>query len=103
MPTKTPNYSVEQENEIRAAAPMNAAKSVELAARFGKTAASVRAKAVRMGVSYERKVATTKTGAPVEKKESIVSELEAIVGETLEGLEKAPKPALQILRNHLAG
>ena len=100
---RTPNFTAEQEQAIRDAAPMNQAKSEQLAAQFNKTPASVRAKAVRMGVPYERKVATTKTGAPVERKEAIVAELAQLTGANLEGLEKAPKPVLQALRNFARG
>lgn len=98
-------YTAAQEARIRAEAPLNQAKATALAAEFGSkfTARSVIAKAVRMEVGYERKVAVTKTGEPVERKEAIVAEIASLVGETLEGLDKAPKPALQALRNFLAG
>ena len=99
---KAPNYTAAQEQEIRDAAPLNNDKAIALAAKFGKTPASVRAKAVRMGVEYARKQPTTKTGAPVEKKETIVAEIGEIVGLTLDGLEKAPKPVLQALRDFVA-
>lgn len=99
----TSKYSPAQEQAIRDAAPLNQAKATELAAQFGSkfTARSVIAKAVRMGVEYERKAAVTKTGAPVESKEKIVGQIAELVGATLDGLEKAPKPALQALRDYL--
>lgn len=100
---KQPNFTKEQEDRIRAFAPLNQAKSRELAAEFGKTERSVTAKAVRMGVPYERKQPVTKTGAPVERKEAIVAEIATIVEGNLEGLDKAPKAALQALRNALRG
>ena len=92
------------EAAIREAAPLNQAKATDLAASFGAdfSARSVIAKAVRMNVAYERKQPTTKTGAPVERKETLVSEIAEIVGANLDGLEKAPKPALQLLRDYLA-
>ena len=98
---KQPNFTPEQEARIRAEAPLNQAKSRALAAEFGKTERSVTAKAVRMGVAYERKQPQTKNGQPVERKEAIVAEIAELVGANLEGLEKAPKGALQAVRNFL--
>ncbi len=97
-------YTPAMEAAIRDAAPLNQAKAAKLAASFGAgfTGRSVTAKAVRMGVAYERKVAVTKTGAKVESKEKIVAEIAELIGVTLDGLEKAPKPALQAVRDYLA-
>lgn len=97
-------YTAAMEAAIRDAAPLNQAKAAELAAKFGSgfTARSVTAKAVRMCVAYERKVAVTKTGAKVESKEKIVAEIAELIGASLDGLEKAPKPALQAVRDYLA-
>jgi hypothetical protein len=103
MKDKQPNFTPEQEARIRDEAPLNQAKSRALAAEFGKTERSVTAKAVRMGVAYERKQSVTKNGQPVERKEAIVSEISEIVGANLEGLDKAPKGALQAVRNFLRG
>jgi hypothetical protein len=92
------------EQAIRDAAPLNQAKARALALTFGEgfTERSVAAKAVRMNVPYERKVAVTKSGAPVEKKEAIVAQIAEIVEANLEGLDKAPKAALQALRDFVA-
>lgn len=98
---KQPNFTPEQEARIRELAPLNQEKSRMLATEFGKTERSVTAKAVRMGVAYERKQPTTKSGAPVERKEAIVAEIAEMVGQSLDGLEKAPKGALQAVRNFL--
>jgi len=100
-------YTEAHEAAIRSAAaagPLNQAVAERLAAEFGNGHSSkgVIAKITRMGLPYERKKAVTKTGAPVEQKEAIVSQIEALVGATLDGLEKAPKPALQSLRDFLA-
>jgi hypothetical protein len=97
-------YTVQMEARIRAEAPLNQAKATALAAEFGEkfTARSVIAKAVRMEVPYERKVAVTKAGAPIERKEAIVAEIASMVGANLDGLEKAPKGALQALRDFVA-
>lgn len=96
---KAPNFTAKQEQAIRDAAPLNQAKSRELAERFGKSERSITAKAVRMGVAYERKQPVTKSGQPVERKEAIVAEIASMVEGNLEGLDKAPKQALQALRN----
>jgi hypothetical protein len=96
---KAPNFTPEQEDAIRAAEPLNQAKARALAAEMGKTERSITAKAVRMGLAYERKQPTTKAGGKVEKKEAIVSEISAIVGGNLDGLDKAPKAVLQRLRD----
>lgn len=98
---KAPNFTPAQEQLIRDAAPLNQAKARALAAQMGKTERSITAKAVRMNVAYERKQPTTKSGGKVEKKESIVAEISALVSGNLDGLDKAPKAALQALRDHL--
>ena len=96
-------YTPAMEQAIRDAAPLNLEIATALAASFGNgiSAKSVTAKASRMGVAYNRKVAVSKTGAPVEKKETIVDEISGIVNASLDGLEKAPKAALQTLRDYL--
>jgi hypothetical protein len=101
--SKAPNFTSEQEARIRESAPLNQSKSRALAAEFGKTERSVTAKAVRMGVAYERKQPQTKSGAPVERKEAIVAQIAQLVEGNLDGLEKAPKQALQAVRNALVG
>lgn len=99
-------YTAAQEQAIRdaaAAGPLNQAAAEALAASFGSphTTRGVVAKISRMGLPYARKVAVSKTGAPIEKKEDIVAEIAKMVSGNLEGLEKAPKPALQVLRDFL--
>lgn len=74
-----------------------------LAKELGKDSyRSITAKAKRMGLPYRRKVATTKTGEPVENKPAIVDSIAKLIGATsaeLDGLEKASKQALQRLRS----
>ena len=91
------NYTAEQEQRIRDAAPLNMEKAAALAAEFGKKPASVRAKAIRMNVAYEKKGPQTKTGEAVIRKETLVEKIGAFTapGSNLDGLEKASKPALQ--------
>lgn len=97
-------YSAAQEAAIRAEPVLNQAVATRLAAEFGPkfTARSVIAKINRMGLPYERKQPVTKSGDPVERKEAIVAEIATLVGANLDGLDKAPKQALQVLRDHLA-
>lgn len=99
---KAPNYTEAQETRIREMAPLNADKAAELGAEMGKSARSVIAKAIRMGVAYDRKQPTTKTGEPVTSKAKLVEEIGAVVAGNLEGLEKAPKPALHALARFVA-
>lgn len=100
----TSKYTAQHEAAIRAEPVLNQAVAARLAAEFGPdfSARSVIAKITRMGLPYQRKVAVTKTGAPVEKKDGLVSEIAEIVGTNLDGLDKAPKPVLQTLRDFLA-
>jgi hypothetical protein len=95
------NYSEAQEAEMMAAGIIDNAKALEFAAKFQKDIKSVRAKAVRMGI-YKAAEKVSKTGGKVESKEKIVSDISAIVGKSLDGLEKAPKLVLQIIRTKLS-
>lgn len=98
---KEVNYSVEQIETIREAGVIDNALATELAARFGKTVASVRAKAVSLGV-YRAQERKTKSGDPIETKDAIVTEITNLVGKNMEGLEKAPKAVLREIRAALA-
>lgn len=95
------NYTESQEAELLAAGVIDNAKALEFAARFGKDVRSIRAKAVRMGI-YKAAEKVSKTGGKIESKEAIVSDIAAIVGKNLDGLEKAPKLVLQVLREKLS-
>lgn len=95
-------YTAAMETRIRTFGPLDQAAAATLAAEFGFSTRSVIAKITRMQLPYARKVAVTKTGAPVESKEKIVAQIAELVGEALDGLDKAPKPVLQTLRDHLA-
>ena len=106
---KTPNYTDEQtvemveryeaaENDAEREAVVN-----ELAADFGKTVRSIRAKLVREKV-YIKKTYKTKTGAKPETKDAIVEEIANALGvasDQLGGLEKATKKALELIRGTL--
>lgn len=96
------NYTESQEIELAAAGVIDNAKALEFAAKFGKDVRSIRAKAVRMGI-YKAAEKVSKTGGKIESKEKIVEDIAELVGKNLDGLEKAPKLVLQILRSKLAG
>ena len=97
-------YSAAQEAAIRAEPVLNAEVAATLAASFGAgfTARSVIAKINRMGLPYQNKAKVTKTGGKIESKADIVAEIALVVTGNLEGLDKAPKPALQLIRDALA-
>lgn len=95
------NYSDSQEAELLSAGVIDNAKALEFAARFGKDVRSIRAKAVRMGI-YKAAEKASKTGGKIESKEQIAADISNLVGKSLEGLEKAPKLVLQILREKLS-
>ena len=95
------NYSEAQEAILAAAGIIDNAKAIELASQLDKDVRSIRAKAVRMGI-YKAAEKVSKTGGKVESKESIVADIAKIVGKNLDGLEKAPKVALQIIRSKIA-
>lgn len=94
------NYTEAQEARMAEFAVIDNDTAVELAAEFGKDVRSVRAKAVRMGL-YKAKEKVSKTGGKIEKKEEIVAEISELVGKNLEGLEKASKQALIVIRDRL--
>ena len=95
------NYTESQEAELLAAGIIDNAKALEFADKFGKDVRSIRAKAVRMGI-YKAAEKVSKTGGKIESKEKIVEDIAAIVGKNLDGLEKAPKLVLQVLREKLS-
>lgn len=120
MTDKTPNYSVAQENVIRAVAAekggtLTFGDCEAIAARpdmldnDGKPrkARSIVAKISRMAdVNYKAKERVTKSGNPIERKDALVAEIATAAGvavATLSGMEKSPKDALVTLRNALAG
>lgn len=93
---KTVNFTPEQEQMIRDAAPLNLEKATALAEKMGKKPRSIVAKATRMEVPYEKKGPVTKTGEAVIRKETLVEQISkyTAAGSNLDGLEKASKPAL---------
>ena len=119
----TPNYSPAQVALITAAIVGNGnVANVALATELSENPAmndadgnprkprSIVAKMRRMvdeieGATYERKVAVSKTGEPVQKKLDLVkriADLADVSASRLDGLEKAPKLALETLARAFA-
>ena len=85
---------------MTAAAPLNFESATEIADRFGLKARSVVASAIRNGIAYTKKAKVNKAGLPVVAKDDLVGKIAenlTISVETLEGLEKASKSALETL------
>ena len=98
---KTPNYTPAQEARIReraAEGPLNLAIATELATEFDKKVRSVIAKINRMELEYTRKAPVTKTGEKPVNKAELVAEIAELVGANVDGLEKASKNALKLVR-----
>lgn len=109
---KNANYSVSQVAIIQAASDAAVANGSKLDLDAAKTLASdprmnvddgkgdargyrsILAKITRMGLPYARKEPVSKDGSPVTKKGDLVARINAIVAGNLDGLDKAPKPAL---------
>ena len=96
----TKNYTEAQEARLASFASIDNDLAMELAVEFDKDVRSVRAKAVRMGL-YVAKQKVSKTGGKIESKEAIVADIAAIVGQSLDGLEKASKQSLVAIRAKL--
>ena len=95
------NYTEAQEAELLAAGEIDNELAIEFATKFGKDVRSIRAKAVRMGI-YKAKERVSKTGGKIESKEAIVADIAALVGKSLDGLEKASKQSLIAIRAKLS-
>jgi hypothetical protein len=83
---------------MKAAAPLNLAKAEAIADQFGLKSRSVIASAVRNGIAYEKKAKVSKAGLPVTNKDDLVERIASALFvnvETLEGLDKASKTALE--------
>ena len=100
------NYSDAQEARLTDAATANGGKidgelAKALAVEMGKDVRSIRAKATRMGI-YKAAEKVSKTGGAIESKEKIALDIAKLVGQNMDGLEKAPKVALQNIRAALS-
>ena len=107
MTDKAKNYTVEMEETLRTVYVPDATqdeRTEQIAAiskMVDRPTRSVIAKLTSMGV-YVPKVYKTKKGTPVVKKETIVSNIEAVLGAELNGLEKATKKTLELLYKAVA-
>jgi hypothetical protein len=108
MGEKNVNYTQAQEAEMAERYEacdtdnQRAAEVDAIARDFGKTVRSVRAKLVRLGVYVAK--AKAPAGKRPETKEKIVSDIAGALGvnvETLNGLEKANKAGLTLIRGTL--
>ena len=103
---KAPNYTPEMEARIReklTGEVDHSAAIAELAEELGRKVASVRQKAVRMGL-YRKAERVSKDGRAVESKAKIVARIAEAIGvpvETFDSLEKATKPVLLKLADAL--
>ncbi len=96
------NYTEKMENIIRENSPLNFEKAEMLGVEFGKKTRSVIAKAISLGVDYEAKPRQTKSGEPIERKDSIVKDIESVLGVSVPSLVKATKADLEVIRTRLS-
>lgn len=106
MATQKTAYSVEQTLALVEAYKANPSADTvsEFANKFGKSVKSVVAKLSREGV-YQKKVYTSKTGAPVQKKDTTADAIGAILQLSeadTDSLTKANKRALEAIFKALA-
>jgi hypothetical protein len=101
---KAQKYSQEMVDLINAVEPpFNLSKAVKLAEHPVFVAADITprglvAKALTMGLEYQKQAKTSKTGEPIMRKETLVAEIEALTGlDNLDSLGKADKAALKAL------
>ena len=118
MADKTPNYSDAQVALILATIEANGgvanksvAETLAVDPRMNdadgnaRNVRSIIAKMTRMDVNYQRQQPTTKDGKPVQKKNDLVARIATLANvpaAKLDGLEKAPKLALDTLAEALA-
>lgn len=103
---KAVNYTPEMESRIAEVLKSDVDQKsaiAELAAEFGKTVASVRAKASRMGL-YRKVERTRKDGTKAESKGDLANEIASLLGvnvEVAESLANANRPILVKVRDAL--
>lgn len=86
--------------EMRANVPLNMEKCEVIAEKHGLKARSIMASATRNKIEYTRKAKTSKSGKPVQSKADLVEVISGNLGlslESLDGLDKATKTALESL------
>lgn len=98
----TVNYTEKMNDRIRSESPLNFEKAEMLGAEFGKKTRSVIAKAISLGVEYQAKPRQTKSGEAIERKDSIVKDIESVLGVSVPSLVKATKADLEVIRTRLS-
>ena len=98
----TVNYTEKMNDRIRSESPLNFEKAEMLGAEFDKKTRSVIAKAISLGVEYHAKPRMTKSGEQIERKDSIVRDIEEKLGATVPSLVKATKADLEVIRTKLS-
>lgn len=95
-PEKAKNYSSDQEQFLTDNAPITFEQTQELAAKWGKTPASVRAKVISMGLEYVPKPKPSKKVSKGDTKAELLAKIESELDATdmLSGLDKATAQAL---------
>lgn len=94
---KAANYSVEQVQMLRDAAPIDMEKAKILAEKMGKTYRSIIAKAKREQIPYLAKVPEPKKGKDAPTKAELVGAMRIVTGLKLPDLDKASTAALNEL------
>lgn len=95
------NYTEAQEARLAEFDVITSEVAEMLAQELGKDVRSIRAKAVRLG-TYQGKVRVSKSGTAIERKEAILEDISKLVGQNMQGLEKASKHALIAIRKALS-
>lgn len=94
---KEPNYTEEQVQQIRDAAPLDMEKAKALGEAMGKSYRSIIAKAKREGIEYKAKEPEPKKGKNAPTKAQMVEAMRAATGLKLPDLEKASAACLNEL------
>jgi hypothetical protein len=94
---KEPNYTAEQVQQLREAAPLDVDKAKALGKTMGKSYRSIIAKAKREGIEYIAKAPEPKKGKDAPTKAQMVEAMRSATGLKLPDLEKASAACLNEL------
>ena len=91
-------YTPTMIEKMSAAQPLNLAKAQSFASEFGVSYRSIIAKALSLGLTYEKKEAVVASSSDRPTKADLVREIEqSLQGESLDGLQGASMRSLQAL------
>ena len=91
-------YTPTMIEKMSAAQPLNLAKAQTFAAEFGYSHRSIIAKALSLGLTYEKKAVVSSSSSDRPTKADLVREIErSLQGESLDGLQGASMRSLQSL------